>query len=96
MAQPSSHRSAAIIIPTMSPLSGSGLEQQEEANDGCTKAQLLKLPQSSLTIIKLKYRPRASEMAQLERGLAAKADSLSSIPGTHMVEGENQLLQIDL
>ena len=32
-------------------------------------------------------------MAQQVKVLAAKPDSLSSNPGTHMVEDENQLLQ---
>lgn len=80
----------------MSPLSGSGLAQQEAANDGHTKAQLLKRPQSALTIIKSKYQPRTGEMAQLVKRLAAKPDSLSSIPGIYTIEGENQLYQVDL
>jgi len=32
---------------------------------------------------------RAHEMAELVKGLAAKPDNLSSVPGTDMVEGEN-------
>lgn len=32
-------------------------------------------------------------MAQEGRVFAAKADDLSSIPGTHTTEGENQFLQ---
>lgn len=33
---------------------------------------------------------------QWVRGSAAKPEDLSSIPATHMVEGENQLLQVAL
>jgi hypothetical protein len=35
-----------------------------------------------------------SEMAQCRKAIAAKPDNLSSIPGSHMVEGINQLLQV--
>lgn len=34
-----------------------------------------------------------SKMAEREKVLVAKCDDLSSIPGTHVMEGENQLLQ---
>lgn len=34
----------------------------------------------------------AGKVSQCVKGLAAKVDSLSSIPGTHMVEGENWFL----
>lgn len=37
-----------------------------------------------------------SERAQQEKGLAAKPGYLSSIPRTHMVEGENRLSQVVL
>jgi hypothetical protein len=37
----------------------------------------------------------ASEVVQWVKGLAAKPDNLSSIPGTHTV-GENQLLNVVL
>ena len=33
------------------------------------------------------------EMAQQVKALATKSDDLSSISGTHIVEGENQLLK---
>lgn len=33
--------------------------------------------------------PRAAEMAQWLEALATKSEDLSSIPGTHGVEGEN-------
>lgn len=33
-------------------------------------------------------------MVQLAKVLAAKHDKLTSIPGTHMVKGEHQLLQV--
>jgi hypothetical protein len=35
-------------------------------------------------------------MAQWLRALAAKSDGMSSVPGNHMVEGENCLLQVAL
>lgn len=35
-------------------------------------------------------------MAEQENVLVAKCDNLSSIPGTHVMEGENQLLQFVL
>ena len=38
----------------------------------------------------------AGEMAQWVKVPAAKPDHLSSIPGTNMVEKENQLLQVVL
>lgn len=37
-----------------------------------------------------------AKMAQRVKALAAKPDNLGSIPGTHTVEGGNQLLQIVL
>jgi hypothetical protein len=33
---------------------------------------------------------------QIEARTTANSDDLSSVPGTHMVEGENQLLQVVL
>lgn len=39
---------------------------------------------------------RDSEMDQLVNVLAAKRGDLSSIPGTHRVEGKNQLPQVIL
>jgi hypothetical protein len=38
----------------------------------------------------------AGEMARWVKEPVAKADDLSLIPRTHMVEGENQLLQTGL
>lgn len=48
---------------------------------------LQRLPRSTLG---------ASEMVQWRQVLATKPDDRSSIPGTHMVEGENQFLQVVL
>lgn len=45
-------------------------------------------------IMLLKELMGAGKMAQYTRALAAKSDDLSSIPGTHVVEGENQIPQI--
>ena len=39
---------------------------------------------------------KGGETAQWVKGLAAKSDDLSSILGTHKVEGESQLLQVVL
>ena len=39
---------------------------------------------------------RAGKMAQWMRVLTTKPGNLSSIPRTHMVEGENRLLQVVL
>jgi hypothetical protein len=38
--------------------------------------------------------PGAGEMAQRVKGLAAKPEDLSLIPGTYTVKGENRLLQV--
>lgn len=37
---------------------------------------------------------RAVEMTQWVKGLATKHDDLGSVTGSHMVEGENQLLLV--
>lgn len=41
-----------------------------------------------------KEKSRAGKMAQQGKVLAAKPDSMSSIPRIHKVEGENPLLQL--
>jgi hypothetical protein len=38
------------------------------------------------------HEPEPVQIAQVVKVLAAKLDHLSSIPGTHIVEGENRLL----
>jgi hypothetical protein len=47
-------------------------------------------------MIKSSRPSQAYKMAQLVRGLAAKPKDLNLIPGSHMVEGENEFLQIVL
>lgn len=42
----------------------------------------------------LKKERKASEMAQWAEALAAMPGDLCSIPGSHMVEGEKQFLQV--
>lgn len=39
---------------------------------------------------------RVSMMAQWVKALDAKPDDLSSVPGIHIIEGENQLLEVVL
>lgn len=43
-----------------------------------------------------KFKTWAKEMAHWLKVHTAKPDNLSSMPRTHMVDGENQLPQIDL
>lgn len=38
----------------------------------------------------------ASEVAQQVKALSIKSVDLGSLPGTHMLEGENQLLKVVL
>lgn len=99
---PSTHQlsSGPTSPPPQGPQEGDGKSQapwlsssvEQEGKAKCLMLSLVCYFNAGRAIVNTgKCGFRASEMAQLVGALAAKPDNLSSIPGVHKVDGENQL-----
>lgn len=75
------------------------LEEQRQADRRAHwPASLAKIvsPRNRRGTVPQKLTWKAGKVTQQVRALAFKSDNLSSIPGPHMVEGENQVWQVVL